>query len=170
MTRCAVKAGADMVHAGKVDNALDRSDAVAIGHSHACDSHRVIYSQLTSEQQYQLYALLKAEHTLTIIAELVGKHKSTISREIARNTGGRGYRPIQPQRLCDQRQQGRYAKSLSGSEIELVNKGTKNAGQLRQFICRALARTRIQQRLLCTFGRVADIDRNIVAALSSVGH
>jgi len=29
---------------------------------------------------------------MTFIAEVVGKHKSTISREIARNTGDRGYR------------------------------------------------------------------------------
>ena len=71
-----------------------------------------IYTQLTSEQRYQIYALLKAEHTLTFIAEIIGKHKSTICREIARNSGGRGYRPIQAQRLCDQRKQGKYAGAL----------------------------------------------------------
>ncbi len=47
------------------------------------------YTQLTSEQRYQIYAFLKAEHTLTFIAEVVGKHKSTISCEIARNTSAR---------------------------------------------------------------------------------
>ena len=79
-----------------------------------------IYSQLTSGQRYQIYALLKAGHTLTFIAEVVGKHKSTISREIARNTGGRGYRPIQAQRLCDQRKQGKYAGRFTASDWHFI--------------------------------------------------
>jgi len=79
-----------------------------------------IYSQFTSEQRYQIYALLKAEHTLTFIAEVVGKHKSTISREISRNTGARGYRPIQAQRFCDQRKQGKYAGRFSVSDWHLI--------------------------------------------------
>jgi IS30 family transposase len=78
------------------------------------------YSQLTSEQRYQIYALLKAEQTLIFIADTVGKHKSTISREIARNTGGCGYRPIQAQRLCDQRKQGKYAGRFSASDWHLI--------------------------------------------------
>ena len=44
------------------------------------------YSQLTSEQRYQIYALLKKNHTQTDIADIVGVHKSTISREIRRNS------------------------------------------------------------------------------------
>ena len=79
-----------------------------------------IYTQLTSEQRYQIYALLKAEHTLTFIAEIIGKHKSTICREIARNSGGRGYRPIQAQRLCDQRKQGKYAGRFTASDWHLA--------------------------------------------------
>ena len=79
-----------------------------------------IYTQLTSEQRYQIYALLKAEHTLTFIAEIIGKHKSTICREIARNSGGRGYRSIQAQRLCDQRKQGKYAGRFTASDWHLV--------------------------------------------------
>ena len=78
------------------------------------------YSQLTSDQRYQIYALLKAGHTMTLIAEVVGKHKSTISREIARNTGERGYRPKQAQRLCDQRKQGKYKGRFSSSDWHLI--------------------------------------------------
>jgi IS30 family transposase len=37
------------------------------------------------------------------IAELMGRHRCTIGREVARNTGGRGYRPKQAQRLADER-------------------------------------------------------------------
>lgn len=61
------------------------------------------YTQLTREQRYQIEALLKAEHTQAEIADVLGCHKCTISREIARNTGLRGYRPKQAQRFCQQR-------------------------------------------------------------------
>lgn len=53
------------------------------------------YTQLTHEQRYQIYALLKIGHNRTEIAEVIGSHKSTISRELHRNCGQRGYRPKQ---------------------------------------------------------------------------
>ena len=53
------------------------------------------YTQLTREQRYQIYALMKAGHKQIHIARLIGVHKSTISRELRRNRGGRGYRPKQ---------------------------------------------------------------------------
>lgn len=63
------------------------------------------YSQLTSEQRYQISALMKTDHTQTEIAEIVGVHKSTISREIRRNTGERGYRPKQAHMKALQRRE-----------------------------------------------------------------
>jgi IS30 family transposase len=53
------------------------------------------YTQLTQEQRYQIYALLKIGHNGTEIAKVIGSHKSTISRELRRNCGQRGYRPKQ---------------------------------------------------------------------------
>jgi IS30 family transposase len=53
------------------------------------------YTQLTQEQRYQIHALLKMEHQQTEIAESLGVHKSTVSRELRRNKGLRGYRPKQ---------------------------------------------------------------------------
>ncbi len=50
------------------------------------------YTPLTQEQRYQIYALLKMDHNRTEIAEVIGAHKSTISRELYRNCGLRGYR------------------------------------------------------------------------------
>ena len=55
------------------------------------------YTQLTQEQRYQIYSLLKMEHNQTEIAQCLGVHKSTISRELRRNLGLRGYRPKQAQ-------------------------------------------------------------------------
>ena len=51
------------------------------------------YTQLTQEQRYQIYALKKTGHKQMEIANVVGIHKSTISRELRRNQGQRGYRP-----------------------------------------------------------------------------
>jgi len=65
----------------------------------------MIYTQLTQEERYQIYALLKAGLNQTEIAMILNRHKSTISREIRRNTGLRGYRPQQAQRLMEERQQ-----------------------------------------------------------------
>jgi IS30 family transposase len=55
-----------------------------------------IYIQLTQEQRYQIFALLKMDHNRTEIACVLGVHKSTISRELSRNHGRRGYRPAGP--------------------------------------------------------------------------
>ena len=61
------------------------------------------YHQLTQEQRYQIYALMKTGQTRTEIAEVIGVHKSTVSRELRRNQGGRGYRPQQAQQLALER-------------------------------------------------------------------
>ena len=53
------------------------------------------YTQLTCEQRYQIKAHLGIECSRTEIAQRVGVHKSTISRELRRNRGQRGYRPKQ---------------------------------------------------------------------------
>ena len=63
------------------------------------------YQQLTREQRYQIYALMKAGHNQTQMAALIGVHKATISREMRRNRGGRGYRPKQAHtRACTRTQ------------------------------------------------------------------
>lgn len=61
------------------------------------------YSQLTSEQRTEIKAYLKIGLDQTQIADLVGVHKSTISRELKRNTGQRGYRPKQAQEKTETR-------------------------------------------------------------------
>jgi IS30 family transposase len=57
------------------------------------------YTQLTQEQRYQISALLRIGQNQTGIAEVIGKHKSTISREVRRNRGQRGYRPKQAHQM-----------------------------------------------------------------------
>ena len=63
----------------------------------------MVYTQLTQEQRYQIHALLKMEHSKIEIANTLGVHKSTISRELQRNRGQRGYRPKQAHQFALQR-------------------------------------------------------------------
>ncbi len=65
------------------------------------------YTQLTREQRYQISALLKEQHTQQQIARNLGVHPATISREVRRNRGQRGYRPKQADELAQQRKQQR---------------------------------------------------------------
>ena len=53
------------------------------------------YTQLTQEQRYQISAMKQIGNSQKEIAEELGVHKSTISREVRRNIGERGYRPKQ---------------------------------------------------------------------------
>ncbi|MBA3354430.1 MAG: helix-turn-helix domain-containing protein [Pyrinomonadaceae bacterium] len=62
------------------------------------------YTQLTREQRYQISALMKAGHNQTQIAANLACHKSTISRELRRNRGLKGYRPYQADELAFDRQ------------------------------------------------------------------
>ena len=58
---------------------------------------------LTFEERQVLYRLVKARKPKSQIAETLGRDRSTIYRELNRNTGGRGYRPKQAQRKADKR-------------------------------------------------------------------
>ncbi|MEO8328024.1 MAG: IS30 family transposase [Nitrospirota bacterium] len=62
------------------------------------------YTQLTREQRYQIHALVKTGQNQTQMATVIGVHKATISRELRRNRGLRGYRPHQAHRLAQARQ------------------------------------------------------------------
>jgi len=70
------------------------------------------YHQLTQEQRYQIYALLKTEHSQNEIAIFLGVNKSTISREVRRNRGKRGYRPKQAHRYALKRRRNTVRKRI----------------------------------------------------------
>ena len=65
------------------------------------------YQQLTQEQRYHIWAMKKTGSSQTAIAKEIGVHKSTITRELQRNTGQRGYRPKQAHELAQRRRQDR---------------------------------------------------------------
>jgi transposase, IS30 family len=53
------------------------------------------YTHLTAEERYQISALSHTDIGTNEIARRLGRHRSSISRELARNKGLRGYRPKQ---------------------------------------------------------------------------
>lgn len=61
------------------------------------------YKHLSQNERYQIYALLRAGHTQTKIASILGRHKSTISRELKLGTGLCNYRPKQACTLAAKR-------------------------------------------------------------------
>lgn len=54
-----------------------------------------MYRQLTQSQRYHIRICLKAGYSLSKTSQRLGVHKSTVSREIRRNSGNKGYRPRQ---------------------------------------------------------------------------
>jgi IS30 family transposase len=71
------------------------------------------YTQLAREQRYQINILRKAGHKQTYIALMVGCHKSTISRELRRNRGQKGYRHYQADELAYSRQCEAYRSRIA---------------------------------------------------------
>jgi len=63
------------------------------------------YTQLTQEKRYQIYAFMKTNFSQTEIASEIGVHKSTVSREVRRNRGKKGYRPKQAHCMAVERRQ-----------------------------------------------------------------
>lgn len=61
------------------------------------------YTQLTEDERYQIYEDNLQGMSHRQIARHMNRHHSTISREISRNKGLRGYRPKQAHQLAQQR-------------------------------------------------------------------
>jgi IS30 family transposase len=61
------------------------------------------YRQLTYDLRCQIYALKKSGQSNRAIARQLGVHSRTIDREIARNSGKRGYRYKQAESKCQER-------------------------------------------------------------------
>jgi transposase, IS30 family len=78
------------------------------------------YTQLTHEQRYQIYSLKKIGINQTQIAETIGVHKSTISRELRRNQGQRGYRPKQAHQKA-LRRRNKAKKRICQKEWQLID-------------------------------------------------
>ncbi len=75
------------------------------------------YKRVSYETRCQIHALLKTKTSIREISRVVGHHKSTIYRELKRNTGCRSYYPERAQRFCNTRSKLRIRKPVIKSVL-----------------------------------------------------
>ncbi|WP_196158800.1 IS30 family transposase [Reinekea sp. G2M2-21] len=75
------------------------------------------YHQLTENERYQIYSLLKEGFNQKQISDNLKRSPSTISRETKRNSGLRGYRPKQAQAISDHRRVSAYKHFKLSEEV-----------------------------------------------------
>ena len=78
------------------------------------------YKQLTQEERYQIYALKKAGHDQATIAGIIDRNPGTISRELRRNRGLKGYRPQQAHNLALRRRYDKAQPRIGNQVWQLV--------------------------------------------------
>ena len=85
-------------------------------------------SQITKEQRYTIFVMLKKGFKPKNIAELIGKHKSSIYREINRNKDKRNgvYKPELAERKCRERhkfkpKRKRFTAAIKQKVIKLIS-------------------------------------------------
>lgn len=94
----------------------------------------ITYRRVTLEDRIQMKSYLDAGLNQSAIADKLNFHKSTVSRELKRNSGSRGYRYKQAQRLSDERQEWRSRpRKLTydmGNRIKKLLKGKWSPEQI----------------------------------------
>jgi IS30 family transposase len=80
------------------------------------------YAQLTREERYQIYALKSAGHNQAEIAKVIGRHKATVSRELTRNRGLKGYRAKQAHNFATGRRQAKITTRISSESWKRVER------------------------------------------------
>jgi IS30 family transposase len=83
------------------------------------------YKQLTCEQRYAISILKEKDFLQKDIAASIGVNRSTISRELKRNSGKRGYRPKQAQRKAEERRWDKSPPRISEEVWAKVEKHLK---------------------------------------------
>jgi IS30 family transposase len=97
-----------------------------IAFSPARDATMKTYKQLTYELRCQIYALKGIGMSQNKMATQLNINQSTISRELSRNTGKRGYRIKQAQALADKRRlSASKAIKMTADLIELIDSKIK---------------------------------------------
>ena len=117
------------------------------------------YTQLTRGKRYQIRALLKAGFSRSQIAFYLKVHKSTISREIRRNQGHKGYRPVQAHEKAMVR---RFAAAkrikMTPAMVELID----------EYICRDFSPEQVSGYLERYWGQVWTLDRSRLFIILSI--
>jgi IS30 family transposase len=85
-------------------------------------------NHLTIEERTEIYTLRTLGQGICAIARALGRACSTISAEVKRNTGGRGYRPQQANELAKARRSlaNSTPSKLKGDVINYIDEKIKN--------------------------------------------
>ena len=78
------------------------------------------YNQLTQTERYQIYALRKANKNPTEISRVLGRHKSTIYRELKRNLWKRDCRAVQAHQFTFERHKSRDRRRIFSEDWQLI--------------------------------------------------
>ena len=81
------------------------------------------YRRVMAEDRFRIKIFREADLNQSEVAVRLGFHKSTVSRELARNVGGRGYRHKQAQSMSRKRQAWRSTpRKLNAELVKTVNR------------------------------------------------
>ena len=78
------------------------------------------YNQLTQTERNRINALRKANKNPTEISRVLGRHKSTIYRELKRNLVQRAYRVVQVHQFAVERHMSRDRRRISWEDWQLI--------------------------------------------------
>jgi IS30 family transposase len=78
------------------------------------------YTRLTEDQRYQIYEGVTDKLSHREIATLINKHHSTVSNEVKRNKGLRGYRPKQAHEKAQNRDQNKARYIKLTADVQLL--------------------------------------------------
>lgn len=81
------------------------------------------YTHLSLEERHYIEVELKKGVSQNKIAQSLGRHHTTLSRELSRNTGGRGYRHKQAERLTQERHQSKPKFAKLSDEVRQLIEG-----------------------------------------------
>ncbi|PVZ68395.1 IS30 family transposase [Pelagibaculum spongiae] len=96
------------------------------------------YKHLSSEERYYIETRLKMGDSLNTIASSLQRNQSTLSREVKRNTGLRGYRHKQAQAFAQKRLEDKpKQRKITGATVDYICYGLKENWSPEQIAGRA---------------------------------
>ena len=93
-------------------------------------------SHLTQEQRNTIFRMLQNGHSQKVIAGAIGKDKSTISRELRRNSSKRGYSPVSANQYAEERKERfcRARKFTDEIKRKIINELTQEQWSPEQIV------------------------------------
>ena len=125
--------------------------------------------QLTDRERYQIEALKREGFTQSAIARSLGRHPSTINRELARNSDHKGYRgKLAVRRTAKRRQEAKKSIKLDSVMCSMINNLLSDYLSPEQISGRLKLELGVESAMrasTATCGRIRDEGRALEAGL-----